>query len=99
MILNNLFTILNLIPIITMFQKNTTENLIKVKFLLKILNRDMKGICKLKINHDSITFVFIEKQLISFDLNYCKEKIFAHNDMAEYNISNNGAFRHQQGKP
>lgn len=71
MILNNLFTILNLIPIITMFQKNTTENLIKVKFLLKILNKDMKRICKLKTNHDSITFVFIEKQLISFDLNFC----------------------------
>lgn len=81
MILNNLFTILNLIPIITMFQKNTTENLIKVKFLLKILNKDMKRICKLKTNQDSFTVVFIEKQPKSFDLNFCKEKIFAHNDI------------------
>lgn len=68
MILNNLFTILNLIPIITMFQKNTTENLIKVKFLLKILNKDMKRICKLKTNQDSFTVVFHRKATEIFRL-------------------------------
>ena len=76
MILNNLFTILNLIPIITMFQKNTTENLIEVKFLLKILNREMKQICKLKINHDSFTVVFHRKATDIFRLKFLQRKNF-----------------------